>query len=69
MLDELIFLYKKDPQNWSIDLISNIELMAEKIELKMRTNFQDNVTGIIERMKNEKDLRCEARNIQSKICL
>ena len=51
MLDEIISLYKKDPQNLSIDLISNLVLMAEKIKLKMRTKFQDNVTGINERMK------------------
>ena len=51
MLDEIISLYKKDPQNLSIDLISNLVLMAEKIKLKMRTKIQDNVTGINERMK------------------
>ena len=36
MIDELIFLYNKDPRNLIIDFVTNFELLAEQNKLKMR---------------------------------
>ena len=41
LIDKPIFLYNKDPQNLVIDFVSNLELLAEKSKLEMRTKFQD----------------------------
>ena len=51
LIDEPIFLYNKDPQNLIIDFVSNLELLAEKSKLGMRTNFQDIEVAVNERMK------------------
>ena len=51
LIDEPIFLYKKDPQNLIIDFVSNLELLAEKSKLQMRTKFQDIERAVNERMK------------------
>ena len=49
LIDEPIFFYNKDPQNLIIDFVSNLELLAEKGKLEMRTKLQD-----IERVVNER---------------
>ena len=36
MIDELIFLYNKDPRNLIIDFETNFELLVEQNKLKMR---------------------------------
>ena len=52
LIDEPIFLYNKDPQNFIIDFVSNLELLArEKIKLEVSKN-QDIEVAINERMKN-----------------
>ena len=51
LIDEPIFLYNMDPQNLIIDFASNLELLAEKSKLEMRTNFQDSEVAVNERMK------------------
>ena len=51
LIDEPIFLYNKDPQNLIIDFVSNLELLAEKSKLEMRTKFQDIEGAVNERMK------------------
>ena len=49
MIDEPVFLYKKDPQKLFIDFVIKLELLAEKSKLEMRTKFQD-----VERVVNER---------------
>ena len=51
LIDEPIFLYNKDPQNLIIDFVSNLQLLAEKSKLEMRTKFQDIEGAVNERMK------------------
>ena len=51
LIDESIFLYNKDPQNLINDFVSNLELLAEKSKLEMRTKFQDIEVAINEIMK------------------
>ena len=51
LIDDPIFLYNKDPQNLIIDFVSNLELLAEKSKLEMRTKFQDIERAVNERMK------------------
>ena len=51
LIDEPIFLYNKDPQNLIIDFVSNLELLAEKSKLEMRTKFHNFEVAINERMK------------------
>ena len=51
LIDEPIFLYNKDLQNLLIDFVSNLELLAEKNKLEMRTKFQDIGVAINERLK------------------
>ena len=51
LIDEPIFLYSKDPQNLKIEFVSNLELLAEKSRLEMRTKFQDIEVDISEGMK------------------
>ena len=51
LIDEPIFLYNKDPQNLIIDFVSNLEQLAEKRKLEMRTKFQDIEGAVNERMK------------------
>ena len=61
LIDEPIFLYKKDPQNLIIDFVSKLELLAEESKLEMRKKFQDIEVAVNERMKkifdqlNERD--------------
>ena len=49
LIDEPIFLYNKDPQNLIIDFVSNLELLAEKSKLEMRTKFRDIQVAINEK--------------------
>ena len=51
LINEPIFLYNKDSQNLVIDFVSNLELLAEKSKLEMRTKFQDIEVAVNERMK------------------
>ena len=51
LIDDPIFLFIKDPQNLIIDFVSNLELLAEKSKLEMRTKFQDIERAVNERMK------------------
>ena len=51
LIDEPIFLYNKDPQNLIIDFVSNLDMLAEKSKLEMRTKFQDIERAVNERMK------------------
>ena len=51
LINEPIFLYNKDPQNLIIDFVSNLELLAEKNKLEMRTKLQDIDVSLNERMK------------------
>ena len=51
LIDDPIFLYNKDPQNLIIDFVSNLELLAEKSKLEMRTKFQDFEVAVNERTK------------------
>ena len=51
LIDEPIFLYNKDPQNLIIDFVSNLELLAEKSKLEMKTKFQDIEVAVNERIK------------------
>ena len=41
LIDGPIFIYNKDPQKLIIDLVINLELLAEKSKLEMRSKFQD----------------------------
>ena len=50
LIDELIFLYHKDPQKLIIDLAIKLEFLAEKSKLEMRTKFQDIERVVKERM-------------------
>ena len=49
LINEPIFLYNKDPQNFMIDFVINLDFSAKKSTLEMRTNFQD-----VERVVNER---------------
>ena len=51
LIDEPVFLYNKDPQNFMIDFVGNFELLAEKSKLEIRTKFQDIEVAVNERMK------------------
>ena len=51
LIDDPFFLYNKDPQNLIIDFVSNLELLAEKSKLEMRTKCQDIERAVNERMK------------------
>ena len=51
LIDEPIFLYKKDPQTSIIYFVGKLELLAEKSRLEMRTKFQDIEVAVNERMK------------------
>ena len=51
LINEPIFLYSKDPQNLITDFVSNLELLAEKSKLEMRTKFRDIEVAVNERMK------------------
>ena len=67
LIDELIFLYKKDLQNLIIDFVSNLELLAEKSKLEMRTKFQDIEVAANERMNKFFDqLNERGKNYSSK---
>ena len=52
LIDEPIFLFKKDPKNLIMVFVSNLELLAEKSKLELRTKFQDIEVSVNERMKN-----------------
>ena len=60
--DEPIFLFNKDPQNLINDFVSNLELLAEKSKLEMRTKFQDIEATINEKVKKI----CDQLNARSK---
>ena len=67
LIDEPIFLYNKDPQNLITDFVSNLELLAEKSKLEMRTKFQDIEVAVNERMKKIFDVLNErGKNYSSK---
>ena len=51
LIDEPFFLFKKDLQKSIIDFVSNLELIAEKSKLEMRTKLQGIQVAINERMK------------------
>ena len=51
LIDDPIFLYNKDPQNLIIDFVSNLELLAEKRGLELRSKFQDIERAVNERVK------------------
>ena len=44
-------MYNKDPKILIIDLVINLELLAEKSKLEMRRKFQDIEVAVLERMK------------------
>ena len=67
LIDEPIFLYNKDPQNLIIDFVSNLELLAEKSKLEMKTKFQDFEVAINERLKKIFDLLNERSKTYSSI--
>ena len=41
LIDEPIFSYNKDPQNFIIDFVTNLELFAEQSELEMTKKLQN----------------------------
>ena len=51
LIDEPISLNNKDPQNLIIDFVANLEVLAEKSKLEMRTKFQDIEVAVNERKK------------------
>ena len=52
LIDETIFFsYNKDPPKLIIDFVSNLELLAEKSELKLRKKFQHNGSAVDEPLK------------------
>ena len=55
LIDEPISLNNKDPQNLIIDLVANLEVLAEKSKLEMRTKFQDIEVAVNERKKKSFD--------------
>ena len=40
LIDEPTYLYNEDPQNLIIDFVSNLELLAEKSQLEIRTKYK-----------------------------
>ena len=65
LIVEPIFLYNKDPQNLIMAFVSNLELLAEKTKLEMRTKLQDFEVAVNERMKKIFDQLNELGKIYS----
>ena len=65
LIDDPILLKNKDPQNLIIDFVNNLELLAEKNKLEMRTKLQDIEVAVNERSKNIFDQLNERGKIYS----
>ena len=66
LVDEPIFLYKKDPQNLIFEFVNNLELLAEQSKLEMGKGFQNIEVAVIERMKSVFDqLNVRGKNYSS----
>ena len=66
VVDEPIFLYKKDPHNLIFEFVTNLELLAEQSKLEMGKSFQNNEVAVNERMKSIIDqLNVRGKNYSS----